>query len=208
MHPWCRSTTISVVDRSLIDKMQRSAIDPATGKRIKVPRSMTYQQWYDRYVKGRPEEKKINNRSSDRTRHGRYRKILGDDVPEKLDDFQDLKYKEPDKYGVLKAKIKGMSYYNKALDREPEITAHVKDVAQKAGMGMEGLKYRIKGRESYLRKIGNKYSPDGNTYEVKDILRYTYTATPEKLVECMQKAIEAYRNIGYNTIEVKNYWMN
>ncbi|MBS5267646.1 MAG: minor capsid protein, partial [Clostridiales bacterium] len=42
MHPWCRSTTISVVDRSLIDKMQRSAIDPATGKRIKVPRSMTY----------------------------------------------------------------------------------------------------------------------------------------------------------------------
>ncbi|MBS5267601.1 MAG: head morphogenesis protein, partial [Clostridiales bacterium] len=31
---------------------------------------------------------------------------------------------------------------------------------------------------------------------------------PEKLVECMQKAIEAYRNMGYNTIEVKNYWMN
>lgn len=55
MHPWCRSTTIPVVDRTLIDKMQRSAIDPATGKRIKVPRSMTYQQWYDKYVKGKPE---------------------------------------------------------------------------------------------------------------------------------------------------------
>lgn len=50
MHPWCRSTTISVVDRALIDKMQRSAIDPATGKRIKVPRSMNYEQWYDKYV--------------------------------------------------------------------------------------------------------------------------------------------------------------
>lgn len=53
--------------------MQRSAIDPATGKRIKVPRSMTYQQWYDKYVKGKPEveleEKKIRNRSSDRTQY-------------------------------------------------------------------------------------------------------------------------------------------
>lgn len=212
MHPWCRSTTISVVDRSLIDKMQRSAIDPATGKRIKVPRSMTYQQWYDKYVKGNPEaeleEKKIHNRSSDRTQHGRYRKILGADVPEKLDDFQNLKYGESDKFGVLKAKVKGMSYYNKALDREPEITAQVKDIAKKTGMDMEGIEYRIKGKRSYLRKIGSKYSPDGNTYEVKDILRYTYTAAPGKLVECMQKAIEAYRNMGYNTIEVKNYWMN
>lgn len=51
MHPWCRSTTISVVNRNLLDKMQRSAIEPGTGKRIKVPRSMTYRQWYDKYVK-------------------------------------------------------------------------------------------------------------------------------------------------------------
>ncbi len=52
MHPWCRSTTISVIDRALIAKMKRSAIDPATGKRIKVPRSMNYQEWYDKYVNG------------------------------------------------------------------------------------------------------------------------------------------------------------
>lgn len=125
-----------------------------------------------------------------------------------MDDFQNLKYGESDKFGILKTKVKGMSYYNKALDREPEITTQVKDIARKIGMDMEGLEYRIKGRESYLRKIENKYSPDGNTYEVKDILRYTYTAAPENLVECMQKAIEAYRNMGYNTIEVKNYWLN
>ena len=56
MHPWCRSTTISVVNREWIEDMQRSALDPATGKKIKVPRSMNYQQWYDIYVKGKPEE--------------------------------------------------------------------------------------------------------------------------------------------------------
>lgn len=68
MHPWCRSTTISVVNRALIEKMQRSAIDPATGKRIKVPRSMTYQQWYNEYVKDKPEaeqkEKDMRKRPS------------------------------------------------------------------------------------------------------------------------------------------------
>lgn len=110
MHPWCRSTTISVVDRSLIDKMQRSAIDPATGKRIKVPRSMTYQQWYDKYVKGKPdvelEEKKIKNRSSDRAQYRRYKKILGEDIPETLDDFQNMKYNDTEKWKYTKLDYK------------------------------------------------------------------------------------------------------
>lgn len=211
MHPWCRSTTISIVNRTLIEKMQRSAIDPTTGKRIKVPMNMTYQQWYDKFVKGKPEveleEKKIQNRSSDRKQYGKYKEILGkENLPDSLDDFQDVKYKNSNQYGILKAQVKGMSYYNKALESEPEITANVKAVAEKSGMSMEGLENRIKGKESYLRKIESRYSPDGNTYEVKDILRYTYTAAPENLVKCMQKSIEAYRNMGYNTIEVKNYW--
>lgn len=106
MHPWCRSTTISVVDRSLIEKMQRFAIDPATGKRIKVPRSMTYQQWYDKYVRGKPEveleEKMIRNRISDRTQYQKYREILGKDVPETLDDFQRMKYNESEKWKYTK----------------------------------------------------------------------------------------------------------
>ena len=51
MHPWCRSTTISVIDRKYISKMTRSARNPETGEVIKVPRSMNYQQWYDKFVK-------------------------------------------------------------------------------------------------------------------------------------------------------------
>lgn len=106
MHPWCRSTTISVVNEEWIKDMQRSAIDPATGKRIKVPRSMTYQQWYDKYVKGKPEaeteEKKIKNRSSDRQQFGRYQRVLGDDAPKTLDEFQDMKYNEPEKWDYMK----------------------------------------------------------------------------------------------------------
>lgn len=50
LHPWCRSTTISVVDESLISKLQRSAIDPNTGQRIKVPADMNFSEWYKKYV--------------------------------------------------------------------------------------------------------------------------------------------------------------
>lgn len=50
MHPWCRSTTVSVVNREWLKDMTRSALDPATGKRIKVPRTMKYAEWYEKYV--------------------------------------------------------------------------------------------------------------------------------------------------------------
>ena len=56
LHPWCRSTTVSVIDRKLLDKMTRSAIDPKTGKRIKVPRTMNYAEWYKKYVEGHEKE--------------------------------------------------------------------------------------------------------------------------------------------------------
>lgn len=56
MHPWCRCTTVSVVDESLIERMKRSARDPKTGKTILVPRSMTYEQWFEKYVENSDQE--------------------------------------------------------------------------------------------------------------------------------------------------------
>lgn len=101
-----------------------------------------------------------------------------------------------------------MSYYNKAVESEPGITAQVKNAAEQAGMDMAGVEHRIKPRDSYLNKIRRKYDPDSNQYEVKDILRYTYTASVEELAEKVSKAIEVYSGSGYNTVEVKNYWLD
>lgn len=212
MHPWCRSTTIEVITEELANSLTRRVRDPVTGEIIHIPASMTYQEWYDKYVKGNPEaelaEKQIKNRSSDRKQHKKYREILGDEIPEELDEFQRMKYTDSNKYGIWKAQYKGMGYYSKAVANEPQITAHIKKVAENIGMDMAGLEYRIKGKESYLRKIASNYSPNGNEYEVKDILRYTYTTTPEKLVESTLKSIETHQDMGYNTIEVKNYWLD
>ena len=52
MHPWCRSTTICVIDEIDMSNMKRRARDPVTGKTNTVPTDMTYKQWYDKNVKG------------------------------------------------------------------------------------------------------------------------------------------------------------
>lgn len=49
MHKNCRCTTVSTIGIEHGINMQRSAIDPATGKRIKVPRSMNWKEWKKYY---------------------------------------------------------------------------------------------------------------------------------------------------------------
>lgn len=110
MHPWCRCTEIADISAEELARLERAARDPVTGKTMNVPANMTYQRWYEKYVWGNQEaemnEKKIKNRSSDRTQHEQYRKVLGDDVPEKLDDFQQMKYTDLEKWKFMKLDYK------------------------------------------------------------------------------------------------------
>ena len=73
MHPWCRSTTISAIDDEALSKLTRDAYNPETGRTEKVPANMTYDEWYEKYVKGNAkaeaQEKAVKNASSDRKRY-------------------------------------------------------------------------------------------------------------------------------------------
>lgn len=106
MHPWCRSTTISVIDDEALSKMTRAAYNPETGRTEKVPANMTYDEWYQKYVKGNAkteaQEKAIKNAASDRKQFDKYRKVLGKDMPKDFADFQDLKYNEAEKWKFMK----------------------------------------------------------------------------------------------------------
>lgn len=77
MHPWCRSTTISIIDEKTLARMKRSAYNPATGRIEKVPANMTYDQWYEKYVKGNAkaeaQEKAGKNASADQRQYGQER---------------------------------------------------------------------------------------------------------------------------------------
>ena len=210
MHPWCRSTTICDISDADLAQMQRRARDPVTGKTNLVPANMSYEQWHKKYVTGNPEtvlkEKMVKNQSSDRKQFERYKDVLGDAAPEKLTSFQKIKYANPEEYGILKAQHKGMSYYSKAIENEPEITNQVKKTAEAAGMNSLGLEYRIKTKESFLEKIRKNYNPEGNEYEIKDIIRYTLGADPDHLVDKTLLTIDKFQREGYNTVRVKNTW--
>lgn len=107
MHPWCRSTTINIVDDEILKNMKRNAYDPETGRTIKVPANMTYKEWYKQYVKGNPkaeaQEKAVKNAARDRRQFDAYQKVLGKDMPKHFADFQEMKYNEPEKWEQLKA---------------------------------------------------------------------------------------------------------
>ena len=57
--------------------MKRSAYNPATGRIEKVPANMTYDQWYEKYVKGNAkaeaQEKAGKNASADQRQYGQER---------------------------------------------------------------------------------------------------------------------------------------
>lgn len=127
MHPWCRSTTICDVSDDVLSQMQRRARDPVTGKTNTVPANMTYEQWYAKNVRGRPEaeanEKMIRNRSSDRRQYEKYRKVLGKNAPKTLDSFQKMKYTDGEKWEY----IKGLKDY---LEKYPTSDKRYYDIGE------------------------------------------------------------------------------
>lgn len=106
MHPWCRSTTIAVISEDDIKKLKRRALNPETGRTELVPASMTYEEWYKKYVKDNPkargQEKAIQNKASDQAQYQKYKKSGIDGVPASFTGFQKLKYQEPEKWELLK----------------------------------------------------------------------------------------------------------
>lgn len=128
MHPYCRSTTIAAISDEALAKLKRISRDPVTHKPITVPDNMTYKEWYDRYVKNKPEalleEKKIKNRSSDRAQWKKYQKILGDNIPDTLDKFQNMKYNEAEKWLKIKEAFRDANWQTKALENRTSGEGH------------------------------------------------------------------------------------
>ena len=108
MHPNCRSTTIAVFDKKIMDKMRRRAIDPETGKDVFIPADMSYSEWYDKYVTNNPAgkiaEKTFKNKEPDKLQYRKYKIIYEKELGVKnLADFQRMKYNDPDRWALLKA---------------------------------------------------------------------------------------------------------
>lgn len=120
MHAFCRSTTVAHFDDDLIGQLQRRARDPVTGRTI-VIENMSFSQWHDTYVKGKPEAEAAffanKNKATDARLFPKYKLIFGDELPGSLEEFQKMKYTDSEKWEGFKARKQEML---NALDYRPE----------------------------------------------------------------------------------------
>lgn len=111
MHPNCRCTTMPDDSDAALAGTGRFARNPVTGEGGTVSGNMSYQQWYDRYVRGNAQaeanQRRAQNRGSDRKQYDRFRRILGDQAPKTFAEFQNLKYNvDNSKWGKLQDSVR------------------------------------------------------------------------------------------------------
>ncbi|MEG1525697.1 MAG: colicin D domain-containing protein [Clostridia bacterium] len=119
LHPWCRSCEAPVVDEYTLDGLTRPAKDPETGKIIRIPASMTDQQWHEKYVVGNPDaefaERMTQHTSADQKQWQKYREVLGNDATKTLAEFQSMKYTDPQKWSNLESVYRDTVSVNRIL---------------------------------------------------------------------------------------------
>ncbi|UHR03306.1 minor capsid protein [Peptoniphilus sp. GNH] len=112
-HPNCRSDTVPYfgdeLEKEIDQGIGRMARDPKTGVSGKVE-DLSYKEWYNIYVKDNPEavfkEKAWENRHGDKDQFIKYKDVLGEDLKNSFKDFQETKYKDEDKYKLIKVDYK------------------------------------------------------------------------------------------------------
>jgi len=110
MHPFCRSTTMIHMDDELKKKLKRDAWDPEKKEWKKVPATMNYNEWYKKNVANNPRalaaEKMIKNHASDKKQYERYRSVMGKKAGKTFEEFQEMKYNDPEKWEEVKTQYK------------------------------------------------------------------------------------------------------
>lgn len=105
-HPRCRCTTAPYF-ADMKGLGERYARDVVTGKRYKVPKDTTYEEWKAEqdafYGEGTVDKarKMWYNKKADRAQYEKYVQRLGNNAPRTFEDFQTLKYDKPDEYNSL-----------------------------------------------------------------------------------------------------------
>ena len=138
------------VDEEVLAKIKRFARDPVTGKSTTVPGTMSYREWYEKYVRGNTEaeanEKKKRNRAADRRQFERYKTVLGDEAPKSLVDFQRMKYESPEEWAKLKRVYREANRNKKTVDNP--VDSGIINVSEAGGKMDQSIEIPIEYRSS------------------------------------------------------------
>ena len=155
MHPWCRSTTLDYFGEEWLKNGTRSALDPVTGRRIKVPMSMTYKEWYDKYVKGHEKEmaeKQPQSRNLTREQYDRYRRRgVG---PDSYEEFIKLKG-DPEAWAKLQEEYRKAGKDGKAATLEKKVAVPEETKAAEVFVEPEKVEEDVYKDQKIQSKIAN-----------------------------------------------------
>lgn len=152
---------------------------------------------------------------TDRQQYQNYRLALPDDTPKNFASFRQMKYNNTEKWDELKGTYRKINAYNKIVQNEPQITNDLQEISKKTDTELVGLEYRLKTKESYLRKVNtdSNNSKDFNVIDdtilsTNDVIRYTYEASADKLVDKYFEVNKSLSDKGYSEVRTKNFWIN
>lgn len=101
----------------------------------------------------------------------------------------------------------------RAAHHEPAVSALLQKLAAQVGGQMAGFEFRLKKRDSLLRKIHSVLNADPklavSDVVINDALRYTLEVEdkpPGRHAEAIKKALSALEAAGHKVVKVKNYW--
>lgn len=178
LHPWCRSTTIAHFEDMDLSKLERRARDPETGKTMLVPADMSYDDWYDKYVK---DEKVVKN-NEEAIEHEENNKIFIADKASEIDNF----FKQQKSYqkwynGLSEEQKKAINYYT----REEGYT-RINGILRNGKENYEQEVYRLAYDEDrpYIKETIKEAS------QAMDVLKTVNDFVPEK-------SFKTYRGISF-----------
>ncbi|MDX5639504.1 minor capsid protein [Clostridioides difficile] len=112
-HCHCRTTTAPWFE----DEEGYRAAKGEDGKTYYVPSNMKYNEWYEKHIEGRLGKEKADtlrkmqlNESKDRKQFEEYKKVLGNEIPSKFDEYQHMKYNDTIRYEEAKKLYKDVNW--------------------------------------------------------------------------------------------------
>ncbi|MBO5969500.1 MAG: minor capsid protein [Clostridia bacterium] len=114
----CRCTLVAALDDVDTSDAKRRAIDPVTGESVLIE-NMTYREWEAWKKAENPDAwdtfmKKGKNYSADKKQYDEYKAILGENMPKTFEQFQELKYNNPEGWKSVKTLKKQTVFVNNA----------------------------------------------------------------------------------------------
>ncbi|MBS5595676.1 minor capsid protein [Peptostreptococcus sp.] len=184
MHPRCRSTTAPYTGELEGTRLARDK----DGNSVRVDKSLSYKDWYEKYVASAPEylkeEKKWKNRYSDKKLHEKYRKIYGKDIPKSFEDFQKLKYNNSKELEDIKFRHK---LKESVFPSEKSLSGHFEKHRGKLG---------IDSKDEYLKQaqelLGKKESENISRYRTKNGRVVAYDNINNRIVIYSDGKIRSY----------------